>query len=210
MLRTGVRRWTAEERDQRIAEAPSFEYPPPSSESLAGLVQRYVAVTGDPIRPERKSKRNLLAACYRVHGDDVIPFIADEFAASGTATNLLGEIRSRSPRRPDPALVGPADGERPSVAPARPDPTSRAWAPAIADPRPANTIGTGRERAPDAPRADCGCPEADILPGLIYCAAHRPRFDGTSKRQWDRNSVNPDAARFFPQEQPLAAGAQPR
>lgn len=210
MLRTSPKRWTAEERDQNIAEAPSFRHLPPSSDKLDDLVRRYVALTGDPIRLERRAKRNLLAACYRVHGDDVMAVLADEFAASGTAINLLGEIRRRPPRRPDPALVEAAAGEPPAAAPARPDPTSRASAAAIAEPGPARIIETQRERAPDAHGGDCGCPEADVLPTVIYCAAHRPPFDGASKRRWDRTSANPDAARFFPQEPPVAAGAQPR
>ena len=210
MLRTSPRRWTAEERDQHIAAAPPFRHDSPSSDKLADLVRCYVALTGDPIRPERPAKRNLLAACYRVHGDDVMAVLADAFAASRTAINLLGEIRSRPPRRLDPALVGAADGERPSAEPVRPDPTSRASAAAIADPGPASTIETTRERAPDGHGGDCGCPEADVLPNVIYCAAHRPPFDGASKRRWDRTSANPDAARFFPQEPPMAAGAQPR
>lgn len=210
MLRTSRSRWTTNERDQHIATAPPFGHLPPSSEKLADLVRRYVALTGDPIRPEAPKKRNLLAACYRVHGDDVMAVLAHEFVASGTAINLLGKIRRQPPRRPDPVLVGAADGERPSVAPVPPDPTSRSSAAAIAEAGPASTIEAGRERAPEAHPGDCGCPEADVLPSLIYCAAHRPLFGGTSKRRWDRTSANPDAARFFPQEPPLAAGAPPR
>ena len=208
MLRISARRWTAEERDQRIAEAPPFRHTPPSSELLAELVRQYTQITGDPIRSDRK--RNLLVTCYRVHGDDTVPLIEDVFRATGTATNLLGEIRSRPPRHPDHAVVEVAHGQRPSVAPARPDPTSTAWAAEVEEERPASAIETGDERAPDAHRADCECPEADLLPGLLYCEARRPPFDGTSKRRWDRHPSNPDAARFFADEQPLAAGAQPR
>ena len=210
MLRTGARRWTAEERDGRIAEAPPFRYISPPSELLAELVRQYTRITGDPIRSERPWKRNLLAAAYRVHGADTVPLIEDVFRATGTATNLLGEIRSRPPRHPAQAPVQAADGGRPSVAPVRPAPTSTARAAAIEDGRPTSANEAGRDRSPDAHQADCECPAADLLPGLTHCAAHRPPFDGASKRRWDRHPSNPDAARFFADEQPLAAGAQPR
>jgi hypothetical protein len=49
----------------------------------------------------------------------------------------------------------------------------------------------------DAGPSDCGCDEADLLPGLIYCATHRPPFDPNSHRRYDRRSSNPAAARFL-------------
>ena len=90
------RRWPAEEVKRRLADAPSFAYASPSAEQLAELKRRYTEITGGPIsedpqRPPRK--QNLLAACYRVHGNDTLCFIRDEFTATRTAVNLLGTIR---------------------------------------------------------------------------------------------------------------------
>ena len=89
------RRWPAEEVKRRLADAPSFAYASPSAEQLAELKRRYTEITGGPIsedpqRPPRK--QNLLAACYRVHGNDTLCFIRDEFTATRTAVNLLGTI----------------------------------------------------------------------------------------------------------------------
>jgi hypothetical protein len=42
----------------------------------------------------------LIAACYRVHGDAFLPLVARRFASSGTATNLLGDIRCLPPTEP--------------------------------------------------------------------------------------------------------------
>jgi hypothetical protein len=91
-----ARRWTAEERDERLAAAPAFRFASPSAEQLAELIRRYEEITGDSVH--RQAKRNLVATCYRVHGDDTLAFIADEFARSGTPTNLLGTIRTSRPR----------------------------------------------------------------------------------------------------------------
>ncbi len=44
----------------------------------------------------------------------------------------------------------------------------------------------------------CPCAEESLLTDVIYCAAHRPLFDPTSKRRYDRHPSNPAAARFFP------------
>ena len=96
MLRAAVPRWTAKERNRRIAEAPPFRYPSPGVDQLAELARRYTEITGDPIR--REKKRNFLAACWRVHGDDTLLFIADEFARTGKTTNLLGIVRCSMPR----------------------------------------------------------------------------------------------------------------
>ncbi len=95
-----ARRWTAEELKQRLAAAPSYEYASPSPEQLAELRRGYTAITGDSIsevfrRPPRKL--NLLAACYRVHGDETLCFITDEFKATRTAVNLLGRVRCSDP-----------------------------------------------------------------------------------------------------------------
>lgn len=41
------------------------------------------------------------------------------------------------------------------------------------------------------------CPVEQCIADVIYCGAHRPRFDPTSRRRWDRHLSNPDAAVYF-------------
>jgi hypothetical protein len=150
---------------------------------LERLVQQYQNVTGDQIR--RPKKRNLLAACYRVHGADVIDYIADEFGAQGTAQNLLGIIRSSAPR-------GTGD------VPPPPDVEARSRQDAYGATRPSPAIAAvpngiaGRSPDHDGPP----CPIEHCLPNLIYCDDHY-RFDPTSKRRYDRRPSNPDAASYF-------------
>jgi len=67
-------------------------------DTLARICAAYTAITGDPVRTERPWKKNLIAATYRVHEDDFLPFVADLFKANGTAANLLGILRSSPPR----------------------------------------------------------------------------------------------------------------
>jgi hypothetical protein len=112
VLRVGVARWTPDETARRLAGACNFEYEPPSEGALADLVKGYEAITGDPIR--RTHKRNLLAAAYRVHGADTLPFLADEVRRTGAATNLLGTVRCAPPR---PATAPSLDQRDPPEAP---------------------------------------------------------------------------------------------
>ena len=79
----------------RIASAPPLRYAPPDHPLLEELVAGYSHITGDPVRGARK--RNLVATSYRVHGDDFLPLAQRLFARTGTATNLLGEIRCLAP-----------------------------------------------------------------------------------------------------------------
>ena len=88
---TATRRLTREEMRTRMASAPSFVHPSPDESLLGELVAGYEHITGDAVR--RPRKRNLVAACYRVHGDEFLPLVARRFASTGTATNLLGDIR---------------------------------------------------------------------------------------------------------------------
>jgi hypothetical protein len=44
---------------------------------------------------------------------------------------------------------------------------------------------------------DCGCRLEALLLGLVYCADHRPPFNGDDRRRHDRRPSNPEAARFF-------------
>jgi hypothetical protein len=197
VLRTAAQRWNAEELDRRIADGPRFHYAPPTAALLDELVRRYGEITGDPVRQERPGKRNLVAACYRVHGDDVLPYIADEFRGAGTAINLLGRLRCSPPRHG--AGAWGADGARPSPVPADDRGPNRVAdsAEGIVWARGDVLVKEKRHDAVDTGPGDCGCDEADLLPGLIYCAAHCPPFDPTSRRRYDRRPSNPDAARFF-------------
>lgn len=89
---TATRRWTRDEMRARMAGAPPFGHPSPDESLLRELIAGYEHITGDAVR--RPAKRNLVAACYRVHGDEFLPLVVRRFASTGTATNLLGDIRS--------------------------------------------------------------------------------------------------------------------
>ena len=89
-----------------MASAPQFLHPSPDESLFEELVAGYEHITGDAVR--RPAKRNLVAACYRVHGDAFLPLVARRFASSGTVTNLLGDIRCLQPTEP----VREADGLR--------------------------------------------------------------------------------------------------
>ena len=171
MLGHAVRRWTNAERTLRIGVAPEFGFAPPPMETLEHLIRGYTDITSDTVATVRK--RNLVAACYRVHGEDFLVLVEELFRVGGTATNLLGEIRCMAPRlevrRPVPPLAEPA--------------TPAARAPGA---KPSEDLALG-----------CGCCVAMLLPGLIYCEAHRPPFNGRETRRYDRPRSNPDAARFF-------------
>jgi hypothetical protein len=180
-----ARRWTREEARSRIADAPLFRFGPPSAAVLDEVVEQYQAITGDRIRP--RGKRNLLAACYRLHGADLIPYVADEFAVLGTAQNLLGLIRCAPPRESgdDEVMANAEVGRAPA-----PLSTAQTAADHLAGsaslPR---SVGVDHDGLP--------CPVESCLPGLIYCEGHCPRFDPTSKRRYDRRPSNPDAAGYF-------------
>ena len=88
MLGQAVRRWSNAERNLRIGVAPEFGFAPPAKETLERLVRGYTDITSHTVATVRK--RNLVAACYRVHGDDFLVLVEDLFRLGGTATNLLG------------------------------------------------------------------------------------------------------------------------
>jgi hypothetical protein len=136
-----------------MAGAPKFGFLSPPRPLLDALIAEYEALTGDPVRT--LAKRNLLAACYRVHGPDTTAFIADEFARRGTVANLLGIVRTALPRSGAVAELAPGDHAAPP------------------------------------------CPADECLPHFIYCTGHRPAFDGSSGRRYDRRRSNPDAAVYF-------------
>lgn len=173
--RASARRWTAAETRSRVSDAPTFRFGPPTDTLLDRLVQEYQRITGDQIRTWRK--RNLLAACYRVHGADVVPYIAEQFADQGTAQNLLGVIRCAAPRwmEDQPLAVDPVGG-RTDVQPV------------------SFVLDGGLGRTPD--HVGLPCPIELCHPNLIYCGDHFPPFDPTSRR-YDRHPSNPDAAPYF-------------
>jgi hypothetical protein len=102
----------------RMAGAPPFGYPSPDESLVRELIAGYEHITGDAVR--RPAKRNLVAACYRVHGDAFLPLVARRFASSGTATNLLGDIRCLPLTEPAKDLAE----TRPGVVAASPHPRS--------------------------------------------------------------------------------------
>jgi len=172
-----AKRWTDAETRSRVSHGPKFRFDRPSAALLDQLVQRYQSITGDQIR--RHKKRNLLAACYRVHGADVIPYIADVFTVQGTAQNLLGIIRCASPRGTgalQPLAANDAGGR-----------CDTNTVPRVLD--------GASERSPDHDGPPC--PIEVCLPDLIFCQDHFPAFDPTSHRRCDRRPSNPDAACYF-------------
>jgi hypothetical protein len=107
---------------RRIASAPLFRYPPPDKALLEELVVGYTHITGDPVR--RPKKRNLVATCYRVHGDDFLPLVLRLFVRNGTASNLLGEIRCLAPSQitwpPEGGSMDETGGQAPPASEAVP------------------------------------------------------------------------------------------
>jgi hypothetical protein len=108
---TATERWSHEDLQANLSGAPGFRIEDRvDDERLTLICEAYTAVTGDPVRIPKNhppKKRNLIAAAYRVHGDDFIPFVRAVFLERGTATNLLGIVRS-SPPRADRSTVAPA------------------------------------------------------------------------------------------------------
>lgn len=169
--RVSATRWRSDELKSSIPTAPLFDFDPPSRELLDELVREYVAITGD--RVERPKKRDLVATCYRVHGPDFIPFVRDFFRAEGSAQNLLGVLRRAPQRHPADdfdTFVGVEPGD------------------------------VALDAHPRPPHTAMPCPVEKCLPGLIYCADHRPPYDPSSKRRYDRRSPTPDVAPHFAAE----------
>jgi hypothetical protein len=191
VLRPAERRWTKAELDARIAAAPPFSFGPPTPERLEALVAGYVRLTGDPVG--RSAKRNFLAACFRMHGEDTLGVIAERYRVTGTITNLLGAVRCL-PRR-----TRPTTNAAPGAAPLSPIAIQVVSAPRRV---PAMDRTVLLAQAP----FDCGCPLERLLPDLVYCRDHVPAFDGRDERRHDRRASNPEAARFF-ELPPMAARA---
>jgi hypothetical protein len=89
------RRWTAAEKQARRGTAPAPRLPFVEDATLGEQIAGYVHITRDPVRSDRK--RRLVALCYRIHGEAFLPHVQRIFARTGTATNLLWEIRCLPP-----------------------------------------------------------------------------------------------------------------
>lgn len=146
-----MRRWTRQETVARVASAPPFRYPSPDESLLRELVAGYEHITGDAVR--RPAKRNLIATCYRVHGDAFLPLVARRFASSGTATNLLGDIRCRRPTEPAEEADGLHRDATPVVLSRAPDLAPGLTYPADAPPRFDPTSKRRYDRRPSNPDA---------------------------------------------------------
>jgi hypothetical protein len=193
------RRYTAEEVRALVATAPPFVVGRLDEDELTRICAEYERITGDRARTTKK--RGFLAASYRVHGRDFLPFVRERFAATGTATNLLLDIRRSAPRTPQAATdnavvvprlppfadvksqspredeVEPVDVAPDLLANESDRPTSKA--PALQD-------RDVRDR-PVEPRHLSEC-----YPGLLYGPRDRPPFDPTSTLRWDDSASNPD------------------
>lgn len=199
----GARRLSRADVDERIAVAPPFGYPAPSRAQSDVLIRGYSRITRDPVTSQ--AKRNLLEAAYRVHGTDFLAVVAATFRTSGTALDLLLDVRCLEPRRQSGANGHAAatdqDFNRRNGATDVVGGHGRLASPIRANSQPGRAPLTG----------DCGCPMEQLLEGLIYCAGHRPHFDGRSDTRYDRNPSNPAAARFAESslQPPQAAPREP-
>ena len=193
---TATRRWTRDETRARVVDGPEFPHPRPTPSQLDDQVHGYEQATGDRVRTQ--AKRNLLAACYRLHGDDFLPLVAEWFGRTGTTTNLLGELRVLPPRDSRPVEAAGSDWtdvvepsgpiEQPGP---EPGPDAEPFAGAAA-----GVVNAGTSEI-DADSAWCSCPEEELQPGLLYCAEHHPKFGSFPKLRYDRRESNPAAAHFL-------------
>ncbi len=114
---SGPPRWSSERTKAAVRSAQPFRYPRLADDQLRDLCDAYSRITGDPVR--RPAKANLLAACWRVHGDDTLPLIQAVFESTGTPTNLLGIVRSYPYRDAGTVIESPeAEHEPPQPVPA--------------------------------------------------------------------------------------------
>ncbi len=178
MLRPPARRWTRAQVADRIADAPGLEHGWIEGAELDALCEAYTAITGDPVRTGRK--KQLVAAVSRVHGADTLAYIEEVFRATGTATNLLGLLRTVDPR-PKPVPVHPHPGG-----------TTRGG-----DLPATSPVTSAAARVDPASWDGCRCLLDRLGQDLIYCADHRPAFGSVGSARHDRRPSNPLAARFF-------------
>jgi hypothetical protein len=97
--RSATRRWSNQEMHALLPTAPSFTGGRLDEVHLTQICEAYTGVTGDRVLTPKK--RGLVAACYRVHGEDFIPYVRAQFAATGS-TNLLGVLRTSPARKHAP------------------------------------------------------------------------------------------------------------
>lgn len=199
---TATRRWTSGETRARLVHAPTFAEEWVDEGLLSRLCEEYEQTTGDPVLT--RSKRNFLAATYRRHGSDFMPFVCDVFEATGTATNLLGVIRT-SPQRTSEAAAFPA--VEADVALHGALITTDDWPPLTAagiqrldvtldssvDPWESVPSDPPAPRVVGVPIQAVGVDDLwSCYPGLLYGPMGRPTFDPSSKIRWDDRSSNPD------------------
>jgi hypothetical protein len=171
---------------------------PVGEQELTRLCEGYTRITGD--RVGTPGKRKLVAACYRVHGDDFLQLVAQQFAASGTATNLLGVLRtsplrdlasSAHPDEDSPGVVvtatdTAADDRRTRDDEPNEDSAFEDWlgASVLLQELDADWWPEPSIRAPARPD--------DLVPGLLYGETDRPRLTSGDRRRWDDRASNPD------------------
>lgn len=177
----------------RVAGGPEFLHPNPTPWQLDDQVRGYERATGDMVR--RQAQRNLIAACYRVHGADFLTLVREWFERTGTATNLLGELRVLLPRegRPVPAVAPDSSEVMEFDQPTQGNGSRRQ----IGESGVGRQAGCDQQNPADGDSAWCGCPEEELRPGLLYCASHRPGYLSAPKLRYDRRESNPAATRFF-------------
>jgi hypothetical protein len=98
-----------------MASAPAFRHPSPDESTLQEMVLGYEQITRDPVR--RTGKHNFVASCYRVHGTAFLDRVRTLFIEIGTATNLLGILRTTAPEIFDTRIADPVPDESPSPPP---------------------------------------------------------------------------------------------
>jgi hypothetical protein len=169
---TATRRWTREETLARVATGPEFRHLNPTPTQLDDLVRGYEQATG--VRVRRQPQRNLIAACYRVHGDDFLLLVRQWFARTGTTTNLLGELRVLPPRELGPIQAAPGstgnvEPDAPGSSAPTPEPEARRWVLAspggqYEDPTEPTAPSKGEDARHDADTRGAREPERHQLP----------------------------------------------
>jgi hypothetical protein len=197
---TATKRWTREETRTRAAVSPEFRYPSPDPGQMDDLVRQYELATGDRVRTQ--PKRNFLAACYRVHGDDLLPYAAELLQRTGTTTNLLGELRTREPRDGAARAKGSDQVQAVGTSPRLEQETaSDDWIVSQLEDDGRDTGGpladqVVRPSRENAESAWCGCSEDELRPGVLYCSGHY-RYGAFPDHRYDRRPSNPHAVSFY-------------
>ena len=191
-----ARRWSRDALRAHLAHAPTLSEEWLDEEVLSRACEGYTLITGDPVR--KPKKRNLVAADYRIHRDDFLPYVREVFEATGTAINLLGILRLSPPRNlvsGVPAAARPLDPRAVSVESAasnRQAGVESADDPAIEDWPAASMPEDADEDRPSETVAAVHFRGDNLLPGLLYGESDVPPFDPKSTRRWDDRASNPD------------------